>query len=124
MQYINTAACVDPVPTAEVMTGQVWFAMAWQGAALVFTFIFLWRASGCQITLLLAYLAGIASEMIMFFSPTMYASGARVFYLTDLLYLFIILALLFGIREKKVRNVLCAVLLGVGVFNVLVQGFA
>lgn len=124
MQYINTAACVDQVPRAEVMTGPVWFAMAWQGAALVFTFVFLWRVSGCQITLLLAYLAGIASEMIMFFSPTMYASGARVFYLTDLLYLFIILALLFGIREKKVRNVLCAVLLGLGVFNVLVQAFA
>lgn len=124
MQYINTAACVDPVPTAEVMTGQVWFAMIWQTAALVFTFLWVWKVSGCQITLLLAYLAGIASEMIMFFSPTMYASGARVFYLTDLLYLFIILALLFGISEKKKRNVLCSVLLALGVWNMLSQTVA
>ena len=33
---------------------------------------------------MLAYLAGIASEAIMYCSPTMYASGARVYYLTDL----------------------------------------
>lgn len=124
MQYINTAACAYPVPTVEVMTGRAWFAMAWQTAALVFTFLWVWKVSGGQITLLLAYLAGIASEMIMFFSPTMYASGARVFYLTDLLYLFVILALLFGIREKKVQNVLCSILLGLGVWNMLSQAVA
>ena len=49
---------------------------------------------------MLAYLAGIASEAIMYCSPTMYASGARVYYLTDLLYLFIILTLAFSLKRS------------------------
>lgn len=121
MQYINSAACVYPVPTFAVMTGRVLFAMVWWTAALIFTFAFLWKASGCQIALLLAYLAGIASEMIMFFSPTMYASGARVFYLTDLLYLFVILALILGVRNRRIQNILYGVLAVCGVWNIVSQ---
>ena len=80
------------------------------------------RVSGCQITLLLAYLAGIdESEAIMFFSPTMYASGARVYYLTDLLYLFVILCLAFGLKEERRRNILYAVCAGFGVLNFVCQ---
>lgn len=121
MQYINTAACVYPVPTLAVMTGRVFFAMTWWAVALIFTFVFLWRASGCQITLLLAYLAGLASEMIMFFSPTMYASGARVYYLTDLLYLFIILALTMCVRNRRTQNLLYGILGVCGVWNIVSQ---
>lgn len=121
MQYINTAVCVYPVPTLAVMTGRVLFAMVWWTAVLIFTFVFLWKASGCQITLLLAYLAGLASEMIMFFSPTMYASGARVFYLTDLLYLFVILALILGARSRRTQNILYGVLAVCGVWNIVSQ---
>lgn len=121
MQYIDTAACVYPVPTIEMMSGQVLFAMLWQTAALVFTFFWVWKVSGCQITLLLAYLAGIASEMILFFSPTMYASGGRVFYLTDLLYLFVILVQLLGIKSKKVQNILCGIFVVLGAWNMFSQ---
>ena len=69
-----------------------------------------------HITLMLAYLAGIASEAIMYCSPTMYASGARVYYLTDLLYLFIILTLAFSLKKKRWRNGFYVGLLVAGVW--------
>lgn len=121
MQYLNITQCIYEVPTIDKFSGMQIAAMIWWSVALVYTFIFLWRASGCQITLLLANLAGIASEAIMFFSPTMYASGARVYYLTDILYLFLILSLTFGVSNVKRRNgvyILCVVF---GVLNFLNQ---
>lgn len=120
MQYLDITKCIYEVPTSDKLTGMQAFAMAWWSTALVYTFVFLWRVSGCQITLLLAYLAGIASEAIMFFSPTMYASGGRVYYLTDILYLFMMFALAFGVSDVKRRNgiyILCVVLGILNFFN-------
>lgn len=121
MKYVDTNSCVTAVPVFANMTSQSIFAMIWWMMALIYTFVFLWRVSGCQITLLLAYLAGIASEAIMFFSPTMYASGARVYYLTDWLYLFIIFCLIFGLKEKKKQYFMYAVLTALGMINFLCQ---
>lgn len=117
MKYMNLTGRIEQVPELVNMTGDTIFAMCWWAVALIYTFLLIWRASGCQITLLLAYLAGIASEAILFFSPTMYASGSRVFYLTDLLYLFIILALTFGLNQRRTRNFMYAVLGFMGVLN-------
>ena len=121
MQYIDITQRVTEVPVLSRFTAMQLAALIWWCAALIYTFFFLWRASGCQITLLLAYLAGIASEALMFFSPTMYASGARVYYLTDLLYLFVILCLAFGLREERRRNVIYAVCVGFGIWNFVCQ---
>ncbi len=121
MQYLNITSCIEHVPEAAKMTGMMNFAMLWWALALLYTAVFLWRASGCQITLLLAYLAGIASEAIMFFSPTMYASGARVYYLTNILYLFVILSLAFGIRKVRWRNAMYGILASLGAVNFLYQ---
>lgn len=121
MQYIDITQRVTEVPALSRFTGMQLTALIWWCAALVYTFFFLQRVSGCQITLLLVYLAGIASEAIMFFSPTMYASGARVYYLTDLLYLFVILCLAFGLKEERRRNILYAVCAGFGVLNFVSQ---
>ncbi len=121
MQYLDITQCIYEVPTSDKFTGMQVIAMVWWSAALFYTFVFLWRVSGCQITVLLAYLAGIASEAIMFFSPTMYASGGRVYYLTDILYLFLVLTLAFGVQDRKRRNgfyVLCMVL---GMLNFVYQ---
>lgn len=117
MSYLNASGCVMQVPVWSNMTSGMNFAMAWWFAALLFTFVFLWRVSGCQITLLLSYLAGLASEAIMYFSPTMYASGARVYYLTDILYLFVILSLSFGLRKKRARNLTYGMLAVFAVIN-------
>lgn len=121
MKYLNVSGCVESVPALANMTGSIRFAMLWWLVALLFTFILLWRASACQITVLLAYLAGIASESIMFFSPTMYASGPRVFYLTDLLYLFIILVLLFGLKKKKSQWIMYGIVVFMGILNLWEQ---
>lgn len=111
---------IDRVPVFADMTAGNIAAMLWWTAALIFTVFFLWKVSDGSPTLLLAYLAGIASEAIMFFSPTIYASGARVYYLTDLLYLFVILALSFRM-EKKRQNGFYAGTVLFGVINFVVQ---
>lgn len=112
---------VDRVPEWSDLTGMQIFALAWWGLALIFTVFFLWRASGGQGALVLAYLAGIASEAVLFFSPTMYASGARVYYLTDLLYLFVLLALSFAVGGRRRRNLIFAGMIAAGVVNFAVQ---
>lgn len=94
---------VEQVPVVSDLTGQNVAALVWWTAAVLFTFGYLWKVSGFQVTLLLAYLAGIASEAILYCSPTMYASGARVYYLTDLLYLFVILTLSLELRDRRWR---------------------
>ena len=111
---------IDRVPAVSDLTGGSLFAICWWILALVFTFAFLWKVSEFDVTLLLVYLAGIASEAILFFSPTMYASGARVYYLTDLLYLFLILCLSFRMK-KKMRNRFYAGMAALGTLNVLFQ---
>lgn len=121
MQYLDITQCIYEVPASDKLAGMQMFAMVWWSAALVYTFVFLWRVSGCQITLLLAYLAGIASEAIMFFSPTMYASGGRVYYLTDILYLFIMFALAFGVRDVKRRNGMYLLCVVFGILNFVNQ---
>lgn len=121
MQYMNGTQRVDHVPVVENLTGLVAFAMCWWAVALIYTFILIWRASGCQIALLLAYLAGIASEAIMFCSPTMYASGARVYYLTDLLYLLIILAMIFGVKERRKQYLMYGLIVVMGILNLWEQ---
>lgn len=118
---LDITARVDAVPTLAELTDTQAVAMGWTAAALIFTVAFLFYASGSQVTLLLAYLAGIASEAVMFFSPTMYASGARVYYLTDLLYLFIILALSFGIRDRKWRSRFYGILVLLAILHFFVQ---
>lgn len=112
---------VEKVPTVADLTGQNKAALLWWTAALLFTFAYLWKVSGFQVTLLLAYLAGIASEAILYCSPTMYASGARVYYLTDLLYLFVILTLSLELRNKKWRNGYSIGMLCVGLFHFVFQ---
>ena len=121
MQYIDIEQCVSSVPTIDTFSKVAIFAMIWWAVVLVYTFVFLWHVSGCQITLLLAYLAGIASEAIMFFSPTMYASGARVYYLTDILFLFVAFGLALGMRDKKRQNLFYVCCTMLGALNFLVQ---
>lgn len=111
---------IERVPAVSDLTGSNLFAICWWMLALVFTFALLWKVSKFDVTLLLVYLAGIASEAILFFSPTMYASGARVYYLTDLLYLFLILCLSFGMK-KKMRNTFYAGMAALGILNLVFQ---
>ncbi len=121
MQYIGIASRIEQVPSLASMDGRRLFAMGWWIAALLFTLVFLWRVSARRITVSLAYLAGLASEAILFFSPTMYASGARVYYLTDLLFLYVILASGLEIPEKTWRDRAFGIVTFLGICNFAVQ---
>lgn len=112
---------VEQVPVVADLTVKNIVALLWWSVALIFTFFYLWKVSGFQVPLLLAYLAGIASEAILFCSPTMYASGARVYYLTDLLYLFLMITLSLEIRHKKWRNGYYIGAVCVGIFHFIFQ---
>lgn len=121
MNLTDVTVCMKEVPAAEAMTPGNWTAFFWWAAVIIFTFIYLIWTSGFRLTLILAYLAGIASEAIMFFSPTMYASGERVYYLTDLLYLFVMLCLSLGIHNRKLRNFYYVLLITAGMINFVFQ---
>lgn len=112
---------LDQVPRIEDMQAANWFAMCWWIVALLFTCILIWKVSKHSVVLVLAWLGGIASEAIMHFSPTIYASGARVYYLTDWMCMFIMLAMAFKIPEKKWRDLFYSIMAGLGVWNVLHQ---
>lgn len=112
---------LDQVPRIEEMQAANWFAMCWWIAALLFTCILIWKVSKHNIVLVLAWLGGIASEAIMHFSPTIYASGARVYYLTDWMCMFIMLVLALKMPGKKWRDLYYSVMAGIGVWNLLYQ---
>ena len=112
---------LDQVPRIEEMQAANWFAMCWWIFAFLFTCILIWNVSKHNAVLVLAWLGGIASEAIMHFSPTIYASGARVYYLTDWMCMFIMLVLAFQIPKKKWRDLYYSVMAGLGVWNLLYQ---
>ena len=88
------------------------------------TFVYLYldmKVSKHNVVLMLVWLGGIASEAIMHFSPTIYASGARVYYLTDWMCMFIILVLAFKMPGKKWRDLYYSIVAGLGVWNLLYQ---
>ncbi|MCI8282018.1 MAG: hypothetical protein HFI76_10060 [Lachnospiraceae bacterium] len=112
--------CITQVATPSSLTGQNWLAVLWWLVAVAFTLALLWRLGEkrlekLQLTLLL--LAACASEGIMYFSPTMYASGARVYFVAQILLWF--LAGLLGAKLLRQGKVQILILAGaVGVLNV------
>ncbi len=113
--------CLLQIPTWQDMTAQNRLAFFWWIAAVLFTVAFLWKVTGQSLFLLFVYAGGIASEAIMFFSPTIYASGARVFYLTDWMFLFLILWMVMRFDSRKRQNLFIAAAAVAGVCNFLSQ---
>ena len=76
------------VATPATVSVQNWVAIVWWTCALVFTLVLLWHLEQGlrdKAVAALLVLAACASEAIMYFSPTMYASGARVFFVAQIL---------------------------------------
>ena len=113
--------CLLQIPVWQDMTVQNRLAFFWWIAAVIFTVAFLWKVTGHSLFLLFVYAGGIASEAIMFFSPTIYASGARVFYLTDWMFLFLILWMVMRFDSRKRQNLFIAAAAVAGVCNFLSQ---
>jgi hypothetical protein len=118
---LDTEMCIEHVPEFADFSARIWVCMAWWSAALIFTFVWIWKVVGFKPIILLAYLAGIASEAVLYFSPTMYASGERVYYLTDILMLFVLLAMILNVKGDKARWAVCAGMTAAGVCNFLSQ---
>ena len=113
--YIDIEQCLMELPTWQTMTIQNRIAFFWWIAAVLFTLVLLWKVTGHSVFISMVFLGGIASEAVLHFSPTIYASGARVYYLTDLMYLFIILWMVMRMDSEKKKNLFIA---GVGVLGV------
>ena len=74
--------------------------------AVVFTIVLLWRLEERlrdKAVMCLMVLAACASEAIMFFSPTMYASGARVYFMSQIL-LWLVIGRLSGKLLERVSG--------------------
>ena len=118
---IDIEQCLTELPTWQSMTTQNRIAFFWWIAAVLFTLVLLWKVTGHSVFISMVFLGGIASEAVLYFSPTIYASGARVYYLTDLMYLFIILWMVMRMDSEKKKNLFIAGTAALGVINFLSQ---
>ena len=60
-------------------------------------------------------------EAMMFFSPTIYASGERVFFMTDWLLMFLFLAVYLKVSSERKKNALFAIVVILGLVNLVSQ---
>lgn len=120
--------CVTQVAVPATLNGLQWAAFAFWGFGVLWTLWVLWQLGEdmlhrCFYVLLL--LAGLASDGIMFFSPTMYASGARVHFMAHILLWFLVSLLACRAGEepgsggRTCRFVPALILLGLGAVNVV-----
>lgn len=121
--------CVTQVAVPASLNRMQWTAMAFWGFGVLWTLWGLWQLEEdllhrCFFVLLL--LAGLASDGIMFFSPTMYASGARVHFMEHILLWMLVCLLAWRTREgcpgeesRKCRFLPGLILLGLGVINII-----
>lgn len=112
---------VEQVPQAADMSLVQWMALVWWILALIFTAYFLWKVSNRSLLILLIYLGAVASEGIMIFSPTIYSSGERVFFLAGLMLWIIAMLLYEKLPKGKMRVFYMSVLICIGVGNFVLQ---
>lgn len=106
----DITSCVEEVATPASLTWENWVAFFWWTAAVLFTLFLLWSLMDRlrdRVICCLLLLAACASEAIMYFSPTMYASGARVYFVAQIL-LWLIIGILAQqlIRRGKAAQVI------------------
>lgn len=119
ISYIDPAVRPEVFPSIANATVLNYFAMVWWLGATAFTLFLIHRHLGARGTFLFA--VAILCEAMMFFSPTIYASGERVFFVTDWILAFIILSLFSKITSEKHRNIFFSVALILALLNVLTQ---
>ena len=112
---------VEFVPKAADMTMLQWMVLIWWSLALVFTFFLLWELTNGNIVILLTYLGAIACEVILILSPTIYSSGERVFFVTGILFMGILLLLLDILQKEKLETWYIGSVMGLAIGNFLLQ---
>jgi hypothetical protein len=117
---IDPAVPLAKLPSWAAMTVMNKVALFWWTAAVAFTVPFLWKV--CKSLLPLFVFAGaVACELVMHFSPTMYASGERVYYLTSILFLFVIVRMYMALDSEKWKNAFVASAVVAGLLNAALQ---
>ena len=119
INYIDPAVPPAVFPSAARATALNIVSMAWWAVAGTFTFYTLKRSMG--LTGVALFAVALLCEAMMFFSPTIYASGERVFYVTDWILLAAILLLFTKIPTARAKNAFVASALGFAVLNLLTQ---
>lgn len=112
---------VEQVPQAADMSAAQWTSLVWWLLAMLFTLFFLWEVTNGKLVVLLTYMGAVACEVILIFSPTIYSSGERVFFLTGLMLMFIVMVLYEKLPKGKMRVVYVSTLLFFGIANLLLQ---
>ena len=115
------AGLVEQVPMASDMSGAQWTALVWWLLAMAFTLFFLWEVSEKKWLMVFTYMGAVACEVILIFSPTIYSSGERVFFLTGLMLMFVVMVLYEQLPKGKMRAGYVGVLLILGAGNLLLQ---
>ena len=117
---IDPAVPLAKLPSWAAMTVMNKIALFWWTVAVAFTVPFLWKV--CKSLLPLFVFAGaIACEFVMHFSPTMYASGERVYYMTSILFLFIVIRMFMALDSEKWKNAFVSSAVVAGLLNAALQ---
>ena len=119
ISYIDPAVRPEVFPSIANATALNFVAMAWWLAVATFTLFLTYKSLGTVGAAL--FTVALLCETMMFFSPTIYASGERVFFVTDWILTFIILSLFSRIPSEKHRNIFFSVALILALLNVLTQ---
>lgn len=88
----------------QTTTLQNHIAILWWCAAIVVTLVLLWKAGEnllLKVTQELIFLGGLACSAIMYFSPTIYASGERVLFMMEIMFWLLLLVLLAQLYRKN-----------------------
>jgi len=121
INLVEMTGLVEQVPQASDMSSMQWLMFAWWAIGIVFTFFFLWEVTRGKAVILFTYLGAVACEVIMIFSPTIYSSGERVFFLTGLMLMFIIMVLYEALPKGQIRAGYVCALGIVAVGNLFLQ---
>ncbi len=118
--YIDPAVPIDHLPSFALMSAGNVFAMVWWIAAAIFTMFYLRRLTRSLLPMF-AYVGAVLCECMMYFSPTIYASGERVYFVSCLLLLFVVLGLLQKLQSEKVKTTFVCAVAVLGILNALSQ---
>lgn len=113
---------VEKTATLASLSGIQIFACIWQIGILILLGVFLWKVGESLLekcVMVLMLLASLASAAVMYFSPTMYVSGARVMFVTAVL-LWLLTGILFAkVKNYRLQSVITGYVAVAGVANVI-----
>ena len=119
INYIDPAIPPTVFPSFANATSLNILAMTWWVAALLFSFSMIKKALSLKGIAL--FTIALLCEAMMFFTPTIYASGERVFFVTDWIWLLMIAMLFLRIPTERLKNAFCVSVFAFALVNFLRQ---